>query len=49
MGMVGQQCPRVTGSFGRWNKISEALQEVIAVFIASEYISAFNAANNDVV
>ena len=49
MGMVGEKRPCVADGICSGQKIGETIHHVIAVFVVSEYLPAFNAANHHVV
>ena len=46
MGMVGEKGPCVADGICSGQQIGETIHHVIAVFVVSEYLPAFNAANH---
>ena len=47
--MVGDQRPRVASGFGLLENISQPVDKIMAILVVNEYLTAFDAANNNVV
>jgi hypothetical protein len=47
MGMIGHQRPSITRCPGFWQNSSQPINEIVFVMIVSEYLSALNTADDD--
>jgi len=47
--MIGQKGPGVTRAFCGWKQIGNAIQQILSVLFALEYVAAFNSTNDDMV
>ena len=49
MTMVGDQRPRVTSGFGLLENIFQPVNKIMTILVVNEYLTAFDAADNNVV
>ena len=47
--MVGDQSPRVASGFGLLENIFQPINKIMSILVVNEYLTAFDAANNNVV